>query len=75
MRGSIEQTGALFTDLSPERLVPEDHPLRLIRELVNAALTRLSPEFARLYSPFAAPRFRPRSCCCKPSSASTRSAS
>ena len=52
MRGSDERTGALFTYLSPERLVPEDHPLRPIRERVNAALARLSAEFAKLYSPF-----------------------
>ncbi len=52
MRGSNEQTGALFSYLSPECLVPEDHPLRPVRVLVNAALTRLSPDFARLYSPF-----------------------
>lgn len=28
MRGVDEQTGALFSYLSPEGLVPPDHPLR-----------------------------------------------
>lgn len=51
MRGADEQTGALFSYLSPEGLVPKDHPLRAIRGLVNAALDRLSPEFAKLYAP------------------------
>src|SRR3954462_11777946 len=50
MRGADEQTGALFSYLSPEAMVPKDHPLRAIRPLVNAALARLSPEFARLYA-------------------------
>ena len=51
MRGADEQTGALFSYLSPEAMVPKDHPLRAIRPLVNAALMRLSPAFARLYAP------------------------
>ena len=51
MRGADGQTGALFSYLSPDAMVPRDHPLRAIRPLVNAALGRLSPEFDRLYSP------------------------
>ena len=51
MRGSEEQTGTMFSYLSPDVLVPSDHPLRAIRPLVNAALDRLSPEFSRLYAP------------------------
>ena len=52
MRGGDEQTAAMFSYLSPEALVPQGHPLRAIRGVVNAALERLSPEFAKLYSPF-----------------------
>jgi transposase len=51
MRGADEQTGALFSYLSPDAMVPKDHPLRAIRPLVNAALARLSPDFERLYAP------------------------
>src|SRR6478609_9535096 len=51
MRGADEQTGALFSYLSPEAMVPKDHPLRAILPLVNAALAQLSPDFARLYAP------------------------
>src|SRR5690349_10925101 len=43
MRGSDRQTGKLFSYASPETLVPQDHPLRAIRLLVNLALDRLSP--------------------------------
>jgi transposase len=42
----------MFSDLSPEAFVPPNHPLRAIRPLVNAALDRLSPDFAKIYSPF-----------------------
>jgi transposase len=37
------QTGKLFSYASPESLVPQNHPLRKVREMVNAALERLSP--------------------------------
>jgi transposase len=50
MRGADEQTGALFSYLSPDALVPLDHPLRAIRPLVNAALLELSPKFEGLYA-------------------------
>ena len=51
MRGADEQTGALFSYLSPDALVPPDHPLRSIRVLVNKALKHLSPQFEALYAP------------------------
>ncbi len=51
MRGADVQTAAMFSYLSPEALVPEKHPLRAIRPLVNAALGRLSREFDQIYAP------------------------
>jgi transposase len=51
MRGADRQTAALFSYLSPEVLVPADHPLRVIRRLTNAALERLSGDFDKLYAP------------------------
>jgi len=50
MRGSDRQTGSMFSYVSPEALVPADHPLRPIRVLVNRALERLSGEFDELYA-------------------------
>jgi hypothetical protein len=35
----------------PEQRVPEDHPLRPIREMTNRALKALSPRFSEMYSP------------------------
>jgi transposase len=59
VRGVDEQTGALFSYLSPEALVPKDHPLRAIRRLVNAALEQLSAEFAVLYASGGRPSIAP----------------
>ena len=52
MRGPDEQTGALFSYLSPEALVAADHPLRAIRDRVNAALRDMSSAFSSLYSSY-----------------------
>ncbi len=51
MRGADRQTTAMFSDLSPEALVSQNHPLRAIRPLVNAALGRLSGRFDTMYAP------------------------
>jgi transposase len=50
MRSEDIQEAALWSYLSPEERVPADHPLRAIREMVNAALRTLSPEFDKIYS-------------------------
>jgi len=59
MRGADCQTAAMFSYISPEGLVPQDHPLRAIRLLVNAALERLSGRF-RVFAPKI---LSPRSAC------------
>ena len=59
MRGADRQTGKLFSYASPESLVPQDHPLRAIRVLVNAALERLSPAFGALYADTGRPSIPP----------------
>ena len=59
MRGADRQTAKLFSYLSPEALVPPDHPLRQIRPLANAALDRLSPEFDAIYAEAGRPSIPP----------------
>src|SRR3954468_10939984 len=59
MRGADRQSGKLFSYLSPESLVPQEHPLRSIRLLVNAALERLSPAFAAIYADSGRPSIAP----------------
>jgi len=50
MRGDDEICGRLFSYIDLERRVRSDHPLRLIRQIVKAALKALSGEFDKLYS-------------------------
>jgi transposase len=50
MRGSDDRSGSLFSYVDIEARVPTTHPLRHIRELVNAALARLDGRFVTLYS-------------------------
>lgn len=50
MRGLDEQTGSLFSHMSCEARVAADHPLRLIRAMMDEALDVLWPEFYRLYA-------------------------
>jgi transposase len=59
MRGADEQTGSMFSYLSPEARVPQDHPLRAIRRLTDRALERLSPRFGTLYVKFGRPSVPP----------------
>jgi transposase len=49
----------MFSDLSPEARVPQDHPLRTIRLLVDAVLKELSPQFDALYSHTGRPSIAP----------------
>ena len=49
----------MFSYLSPEQRVPEKHPLRPIRLMVDDALKALSPTFSQLYSAFGRPSIPP----------------
>jgi transposase len=51
MRGDDGICGSLFSYIDLEKRVRADHPLRVIRQIANAALKSLSGEFAKLYSP------------------------
>jgi transposase len=59
MRGSDERTGSLFSYVDLEARVRGDHPLRVIREIANAALLDLSRAFAALYTDFGRPSIAP----------------
>ena len=50
MRGTDDHGGSLFSYVDLEARVPQDHPLRSIRALVDEALLVLSADFERLYS-------------------------
>jgi transposase len=59
MRGSDERSGSLFSYVDLEARVRVDHPLRVIRDLANAALGDLSGEFGKLYTDFGRPSIAP----------------
>ena len=50
MRGQHEPQEALFTSISPESRMPEKHPLRLIKSIVDEELAKLSRVFEKMYS-------------------------
>ena len=52
MRGNDAVAGSLFSYVDLEKRVRPDHPLRVIRSLVNSALVDLSTAFDALCSPF-----------------------
>jgi transposase len=49
MRGSDQAAGTLFSYVDIEERIPDKHPLRTIRGLVNEVLSSLDSEFERLY--------------------------
>jgi transposase len=59
MRGDDQQTGFMFSYLSPEQRVPADHPLRAVRRLTDAALEEVSPRFGKMYSDIGRPSIPP----------------
>lgn len=59
MRGSDERSGSLFSYVDVEARVRIDHPLRVIREIANAALKDLSAAFTALYTDFGRPSIAP----------------
>ena len=59
MRGDDQQTGYMFSYLSPEERVPSDHPLRAVRRLTDAALLDLSGRFHSMYSDLGRPSIPP----------------
>jgi transposase len=59
MRGSDEGTGSLFSFVDLEDRVPQRHPLRKIRQIVNEALAALDGDFAKLYASEGRPSIAP----------------
>ena len=59
MRGDDPRHDEMFSYITPEARVRPDHPLRPIRRMTDAALTRLSPRFDRLYSTTGRPSIPP----------------
>jgi transposase len=50
MRGEDEKQSAMFSYVTLERRVPQDHPLRAIRGMVDRALERMDADLDKLYA-------------------------
>src|SRR5918995_3122514 len=59
MRGSDMRTGELFSYVDLEERVPRNHPLRVIRRIVNEVLAELDDEFEKLYAAEGRPSIAP----------------
>ncbi|MCW5979616.1 MAG: IS5 family transposase [Bryobacteraceae bacterium] len=59
MRGNDRHQSAMFSYLSPEQRVRQDHPLRAIRTLADQALQQMSPRFDEMYSKIGRPSVPP----------------
>lgn len=59
MRGSESSQVNLFSYITPENRVPEDHPLRPMKTMVNQILEILSPDFHAIYSKVGRPSIPP----------------
>lgn len=59
MRGDASEQAEMLLALTPDQLVPDDHPIRRIKALVEPVLARLSPRFDEMYAVRGRPSIAP----------------
>ena len=59
MRGNTFEQVVMLSTLTPDELVPVDHPIRRIKAIVEQALAELSPQFDAMYSKIGRPSVAP----------------
>ena len=59
MRGKEEKQIVMLSSLTPDQLVPQDHPIRKIKPIVDRALNELSPIFNQMYAEIGRPSIPP----------------
>jgi transposase len=59
MRGQDREQSSMFSYLSPEQRVREDHPLRAIRAMADEALSNMSGRFDAMYAQTGRPSIPP----------------
>jgi len=59
MRGDVERQTMILSAGTPDQLIPQDHPIRLIKPMVDRALAELSPTFSRMYAKVGRPSIPP----------------
>lgn len=59
MRGADDKQGSMFSVVSPERRIAQDHPLRRIKAMTDEVLRSLSTTFDAMYSKTGRPSIPP----------------
>src|ERR1700761_5632627 len=59
MRGDDQKQGQVFSYVSSEERVPQDHPLRGVRRSVDQILSEMTREFDRVYAKTGRPSIAP----------------
>jgi transposase len=59
MRGKDEQQLDVFSYISPEQRVPQEHPLRSLRAMTDEALRQVKPRLDNLYAKIGRPSIAP----------------
>ena len=59
MRGDANQQATMLTAITPDAKVPQDHPIRAIKPIVERALLDLSPVFNAMYAKVGRPSIPP----------------
>ena len=59
MRGEERQQRTMLMVFNLEQRIPQDHPLRRIKQLAETVLQELSPSFDRMYSATGRPSIPP----------------
>ena len=59
MRGRVDPQESMFSYFSPDSRVPEDHPLRRIKQHADTVLGSMNPEFDRIYAEIGRPSIAP----------------
>jgi transposase len=49
MRGRVERQAKMLLGVTPDEFIPEGHPIRRIRAIVDAVLEKLSPQMEAMY--------------------------
>ena len=59
MRGKADTQATMLSLVTADQLVPEGHPIRQIKPIVDNALRELSPTFSRMYAELGRPSIPP----------------
>ena len=59
MRGDDDHQAEMLLAITPDQLMPADHPIRRIKPIVEAVLARLSPLFEEMYTERGRPSIPP----------------